>query len=247
MRGFFKVLLGLSITLTTFNAFADKLGEFASSPYKVWKQSSTDDKAQIQEGFERLAQESVWSREQAEALVALTSENPDFSGDEVLEALDQDIINWFYGLSEDRDDLVHKVARLSKTPDEATCRQFALCVVVSIANQRLYTYLNGNPLNGVHDNPVSTARAGKVTPKGIFTVEEIAGKDRRSGRYKGAYMGYAMQFMGNYFIHATSTDNYSKLGGRASAGCVRLKLDVAEKLNRTMRNVGRSNIRVVVK
>lgn len=226
---------------------AEMLNIGTKSPYGVLKAADAKERMAIVDGFERLAKDSSWSRAEAEALVALVSEDAEISGDEVLEALDQDILNWFYGFAKEEKSLLHNASLISRTPDEGQCKRFTLCVVVSISKQRIYAYYNGSPLRGVHDNPVSSARAGKVTPLGIFSVDEIAGVNRRSNLYKGAYMGYAMQFHGNYFIHATSTDQYPKLGSKASAGCVRVRLEVAEKLNSTMRQVGRSNIRVVVK
>lgn len=243
--GIFNVLV-LTFTFFPF-AHAEPVNLSSNTPYGVFKNADEKQKQEIVEAFEKLAKDSYWSESEARALVSLVSEDPEVSGDELLESLDQDILDWFYGIAPEQNPLLHYVGRVSKNPDETACRKYTLCVVVSISAQRLYAYYNGSPLAGVNNSPVSTARKGKVTPIGLYTVDEIAGKNRRSGLYKGAYMGYAMQFMGNYFIHATSTDQYSKLGSRASAGCVRLKLEVAEKLNRTMRDVGRSNIRVVVK
>lgn len=229
-------------------ASAEQLNISKETPYSVYKNSSAEDKAEIFRAFESWANNGAWSQEEAQALMSLVSESPEVSGDEALEALDQEILDWFYGIENSNEpELLHYVGLISKTPSETTCRKYTLCVVVSISKQRIYAYYNNSPLSGVHDEPVSTARKGKVTPTGIFSVDEIAGKNRRSGLYKGAYMGYAMQFQGNYFIHATSTDQYSKLGSRASAGCVRVRLEVAEKLNSLMRQVGRANIRVVVK
>ncbi len=229
-------------------AHAEQLDVTKATPYSVYQNATESEKAQILESFQTWAKDSYWTEDQAKALVSLVSENPEVSGPDLLESLDQDLLDWFYGLdSSETESLVHRVGLISSTPNETTCRKYTLCVVVNISKQRLYAYYNGSTLAGVHDKPVSTARKGKVTPTGLFSVDEIAGKNRRSGIYNGAYMGYAMQFKGNYFIHATSTDNYSKLGSRASAGCVRVRLDVAEKLNGLMRKVGRSNIRVVVK
>lgn len=225
---------------------AEMLNATTKTPYSVFKAATDLEKREIIEGFETLAKDSVWSQEEADALVSLVSDQAEVSGPDVLEALDQDILNWFYGLS-DKPNLFHKVARLSTTPDENTCHKYTLCVIVDKSKQRLYAYYNGRPVAGVHDQPVSTARQGKVTPVGIFSINEIAGVNRRSGLYNGAYMGYAMQIHGHYFIHATSKDQYHKLGNRASAGCIRMYLEAAEKLNTLMRQVGRDGIRVVVK
>ncbi len=110
----------------------------------------------------------------------------------------------------------------------------------------MYAYVNGVPLRGVHDTPVSTARRGKWTPVGTFSIGEIAGRWRTSNRYDNAALYYAMQLDGHIFIHATAEKYYKNLGSPASAGCVRTTLAVAEKLNSKMRSVKKSQIRVVV-
>src|SRR5690606_5040464 len=127
------------------------------------------------------------------------------SGDEVLENLDQDVIDWFYGFTQEQthQSLVHNVGVISRTPNEAACMKHTICVIVSISKQRVYAYYNGAPISGVHNTSVSTARRGKTTPKGYFDINEIAGAGRRSGLYNGAPMPYAMQFWGNYFLHGT--------------------------------------------
>lgn len=230
-----------------YSVSAEILNPTHSSPYSVYLQADEVKQDKITQAFQDLAKESRWSKNQAEALMSLATKTPSISGDEVLEALDQAFINWFYGLTPTPKAQVHKVARLSKTPDEATCTQVSLCVVVDIQTQRVFANLNGRPVEGVNNQPVSTAREGYITPRGLYSVEELAGPDRKSSRYNGAFMGYAMQIWGNYFLHATSKDNYPKLGGPASAGCIRMKLAAAKTLNLLMKEIGTDNIRVVVK
>lgn len=242
-----SILVSIVSVLSVQVASAEMLNQKNLSPYGAYVKANEEGKEEMTRAFEELAKESSWSKEQAVALESLATNSPAISGDEVLEALDQNLINWFYGIDSQEQNLVHKAARITRTPDEAACAKASLCVVVDIQKQRLFAHLNGRPVEGVNNALISSARKGKVTPIGIYTVEEIAGVNRRSGLYNGAYMGYAMQFMGNYFIHATSKDNYAKLGGPASAGCVRVTLAVAEKLNGLMRQTGRENIRVVVK
>jgi hypothetical protein len=147
--------------------------------------------------------------------------------------------------------------KLSSSQDTDSCvNDYTVCVIVSKAEQRLYAYYNGQAIEGVNDTPVSTARPGKNTPTGTFSIGELAGPNRVSTLYKGAALYYAMQLNGNIFIHGTSENNYAKLGERASAGCIRTTFSVAEKLNLIMRDVGgrtkagniadSSKIRVVV-
>lgn len=67
--------------------------------------------------------------------------------------------------------------------------------------------------------PVSTARRGKITPRGQFTAEYLS-RHHKSSRYDGAPMPYSIFFKGHYAIHGT--DQISRLGRPASAGCIRL-------------------------
>lgn len=129
--------------------------------------------------------------------------------------------------------------KLSNSQDVDSCiENYTVCVIVSKTEQRLYAYYHGEVIDGVNSTPVSTARSGKSTPTGTFSIGELAGPNRVSTLYKGAALYYAMQLAGNIFIHATSEDNYAKLGERASAGCIRTTFAVAEKLNLLMREVG---------
>lgn len=228
-------------------AKADLIGQ-QSSPYKMYQNLSDEGKARLASDFFLMAPSmiDVKDQKQVDAFLALVTEYPTISGDEVLENLDQNIINWFYGVSEDQvqENLLHKVGVISRTPNESDCMRHTICVVVSVPKQRVYAYYNGSPISGVHNTGVSTARRGKSTPRGYFTVNEIAGAGRRSGLYNGAPMPYAMQFWGNYFLHGT----YEKITGTpASAGCVRMHVSAAKKLNGLMRQVNKNNIRVVVK
>lgn len=83
--------------------------------------------------------------------------------------------------------------------------------------------------------PVSTARAGKTTPKGTYTAD-FWSRNHKSSRYNGAPMPYSIFFSGNYAVHGT--DQISKLGQPASAGCVRLHPDNAAILFEMSRAVG---------
>ena len=91
--------------------------------------------------------------------------------------------------------------------------------------------------------PVSTARAGKVTPVGVFTAQFLS-RHHRSSLYNNAPMPYSIFFRGNYAIHGT--DQISRLGTPASAGCVRLHPDHAAVLFDLVRQVGLANMSVVI-
>ena len=182
--------------------------------------------------------------EQQKAAYQSLVEGPgELAGDEVLELIDEETIKWFYQGTEDSVGTARsmKMSRISNEQDLEDCMRYPLCVHISKKTQRLNAYLNGNPVEGLHQVRISTARAGKWTPVGTFAIEELAGANRSSGRYKGAPLSYAMQVVGHIFIHGTSKANYPKLGSPASAGCIRTTFDVAKNLNFLMREIGGRN------
>ena len=90
---------------------------------------------------------------------------------------------------------------------------------------------------------VSTARRGKVTPTGRWTAKWLA-RHHRSSRYNNAPMPHSIFYNGNFAIHGT--DQVSKLGRPASAGCIRLHPDNAAVLFRMTRQAGLDNMLVEV-
>jgi lipoprotein-anchoring transpeptidase ErfK/SrfK len=70
---------------------------------------------------------------------------------------------------------------------------------------------------------------GKITPPGEWTAQWLS-RNHRSSRYNNAPMPYAIFYSGHYAIHGT--DQISRLGRPASAGCVRLHPDNARVLFR---------------
>jgi lipoprotein-anchoring transpeptidase ErfK/SrfK len=90
---------------------------------------------------------------------------------------------------------------------------------------------------------VSTARSGKVTPTGAWTAKWLS-KNHRSSRYNNAPMPYAIFYNGNYAVHGTN--QVSRLGRPASAGCVRLDTGNAAKLYALAQRVGLKNMKIIV-
>lgn len=90
---------------------------------------------------------------------------------------------------------------------------------------------------------VSTARAGKVTPTGAWTAKWLS-KNHRSSRYNGAPMPYSIFYNGNFAVHGTN--QVSRLGRPASAGCVRLDVKNAATLYSMALREGLKNVRIVV-
>jgi len=90
---------------------------------------------------------------------------------------------------------------------------------------------------------VSTARPGKITPRGTYAPQSLS-KYHKSSLYNNAPMPYAIFFRGNYAVHGTN--QVSKLGRPASAGCVRLHTDNAAKLFSLVKRHGFKNTRIIV-
>lgn len=95
----------------------------------------------------------------------------------------------------------------------------------------------------LYEWPVSTAKAGKITPTGIYHPEFLS-KNHRSSRYNNAPMPHAIFYSGHYAIHGT--DQIDRLGSPASRGCVRLHPDHARILFQMVRSVGMANTQVVI-
>jgi len=111
---------------------------------------------------------------------------------------------------------------------------------VSISDQTMTVLQNGVVK---HRWRVSTARKGKVTPHGSWTAKWLS-KNHRSSRYNNAPMPYAIFYSGNYAVHGTN--QVSRLGRPASAGCVRLDTANAATLFAIAQRVGLKNLRIVV-
>jgi lipoprotein-anchoring transpeptidase ErfK/SrfK len=122
----------------------------------------------------------------------------------------------------------------------AVSQAATLVAKVSLSNQTMTVIHRGRV---IHNWKVSTARRGKVTPVGTWTAKWLS-RNHRSSRYNNAPMPYSIFYNGNYAVHGT--DQISRLGTPASAGCIRLHPDNAAKLFSLTQQVGLKNMRVVV-
>ena len=111
---------------------------------------------------------------------------------------------------------------------------------VSILSQTMKVYHEGRL---IYTWPVSTAKAGKITPAGTYEPEFLS-RNHRSKRYNNAPMPFAIFYDGNYAIHGT--DQIKRLGKPASHGCVRLHPDNAKILFQMVKAEGIENVRVVI-
>ena len=113
---------------------------------------------------------------------------------------------------------------------------------VEKSSQTMTVYVNGWKQ---HTWPVSTARRGKITPTGTYHGAQWLSKNHKSSRYNNAPMPYAIFYDGHYAIHGT--DQVSRLGRPASAGCVRLHPDNAKILFELTRYAGKDKLTVTVR
>lgn len=101
-------------------------------------------------------------------------------------------------------------------------------VVVSIDNQMAYVYRNGVQ---IARSTVSTGRAGKETPTGVFTILQRK-VQHESSIYKGAQMPYMQRLTWTGIaMHAGELPGYP-----ASAGCIRLPFEFSKKVYSVMGN-----------
>lgn len=113
-------------------------------------------------------------------------------------------------------------------------------VVVDVSEQVMIVYQNG-AFEAVW--PVSTARAGKITPRGSWSPNFLS-RHHRSSLYGNAPMPFSIFYDGNIAIHGTT--QVDKLGTPASAGCVRLDPQYAEVLFDRVERDGLGSLRVTV-
>ena len=111
---------------------------------------------------------------------------------------------------------------------------------IDLSQQSMTVSVDGKPL---YTWPVSTARAGKTTPTGTYGVQSMRVM-HYSSLYNNAPMPHSIFFRGNYAIHGTN--QVSKLGSPASAGCVRLHPTNAETLFNLVRQNGTTNTRIQI-
>jgi hypothetical protein len=88
---------------------------------------------------------------------------------------------------------------------------------------------------GSYTWPVSTARAGYVTPRGSFSPKSLQ-SIHYSQKYDNAPMPHSIFFSGGYAIHGSYATG--ALGSPASHGCVRLSPSHAAQLYRMVQAEG---------
>lgn len=127
-----------------------------------------------------------------------------------------------------------------------TCSVWAQVVKSS---QRMYLYINGS-LSGSW--AVSTGISGYGTPNfdkhpNGRIYDRYSSNKFPGGDYNGlGNMPYAVFISGGFALHGTPRGNWSKLGTRASHGCIRMHPDNAYTFNRLVRGYGIRNVWITV-
>ncbi|WBJ99735.1 L,D-transpeptidase [Methylocystis parvus] len=102
---------------------------------------------------------------------------------------------------------------------------------INLASQRMVV----TSAAGKHSWPVSTARPGYRTPRGVFSARSLQ-RIHYSSKYDDAPMPHSIFFSGGYAIHGTYAT--SALGRPVSHGCVRLSPGHAAQLYGMVRREG---------
>lgn len=117
-----------------------------------------------------------------------------------------------------------------------------LYIVIDKSKQRLYLYILGELKDTFK---VSTGKGKKyetpamaLHPRGPVLTKYTSRKFP-GGNYEGlGNMPYAVFVKNGYAIHGTTPGNYSKLGNKASHGCIRLHPDNAKIFNALVKTIG---------
>ncbi len=135
---------------------------------------------------------------------------------------------------------------------EPSCyeKECLLYAEINKSSQTLYLYISGELKDSFK---VSTGKGKYETPSlnvrpsgPVFT--KYTSRKFPGGNYKGlGNMPYAVFVRGGYAIHGTTPGNFTKLGTRASHGCIRLHPDNAKIFYELVKYIGLENSWVTVK
>ncbi|RIA47617.1 L,D-transpeptidase [Dichotomicrobium thermohalophilum] len=112
---------------------------------------------------------------------------------------------------------------------------------IDLSAQQMNVYVDGRLR---HSWPVSTGRGRYRTPRGTFRPT-VMRRMHYSSRYNNSPMPYSIFFHRGYAIHGTH--EVSRLGRRASHGCVRLHPRAARTLFYLVRRHGPGRTRIVIR
>jgi len=139
------------------------------------------------------------------------------------------------------------------TTEITQCREKDCLVYVEIikSTQTMYLYLDAELIDSFK---VSTGMDKRyrtpdmsVMPSGPLFIKYTS-KKFPAGNYRGlGNMPYAVFVRGGYAIHGTTTGNFSKLGTKASHGCIRLHPVNAKIFYELVKRIGLHNTWVTIK
>ncbi|MBM3415543.1 MAG: L,D-transpeptidase [Bacteroidetes bacterium] len=181
--------------------------------------------------------DTFWQQEEAHLMAHLDSLKKGLAKDPGFSAADKAIIS----------ENIKAVDSFLMTKDSArtsacTIGDCILYVVIDKSKQVLYLYILGE----LKDSFLVSTGSGKkyetpemeLHPQGPVLTRYTSRKFP-GGNYQGmGNMPYAVFLKNGYAIHGTTPGNYSKLGTRASHGCIRLHPDNAKLFNTLVKTVG---------
>jgi hypothetical protein len=185
------------------------------------------------------------------ALIALTTVSAQVYADDLLHPLSDEMIEEL-GMTPAEDIDYNKMRAPTRSQIAQFLKEHKVVIIVNKSAagpnaQTMTVYENGTE---VIQAKVSTGKEQRVTsssgrtyvsttPVGFFRPTKMY-TDYLSYTWN-AQMPNAVFFIGGIAIHATGTSNYSKLGTRASGGCVRTTLEVSKQLREFIMDSGRGS------
>jgi lipoprotein-anchoring transpeptidase ErfK/SrfK len=130
------------------------------------------------------------------------------------------------------------------TPDSIECtgKNCVLYAEVDKKKQKLFLYILGELKDSF---AVSTGKKGRyetpamdLRPQGPVVTRYTSRKFPGGNYMRLGNMPYAVFLQGGYAIHGTTPGNFSKLGTKASHGCIRIHPDNAKIINSLVKTVG---------
>ena len=117
-------------------------------------------------------------------------------------------------------------------------------VTVSLSEQKMFVVVSDRRGRKTRKTfVVSTGADGFETPTGTWRASWMA-KDHKSDTYDGAPMPNSVFFAPGYAIHGTA--EVSKLGQRASHGCVRLRPADSEYFFQAVSEIGMARTKITI-
>ena len=114
--------------------------------------------------------------------------------------------------------------------------------IIDLSSQRMSVYANNKQ---IYKWKVSTGKGRRyATPRGHYKPQ-ILKKMHYSKKYHNSPMPHSVFFRGGFAIHGTNS--ISRLGRKASHGCVRLHPSNAKKLFALIKKQGKRNVNIVIR